>query len=201
MSLDITLTHDYLGNPMPLSPAATHGVTGSIPGQTLTGKGGVSNWIISPGGGAILIGRDSGDTFHVVDPSDSVIANAGSGINTIVSWTLTYTLPANVQNLFLQSASGGIGVGNNLNNLLVAEGASDYTLVAGTGNDVMIGNGSGDPQYDTGAGSTTFVIAKGDGRHDVIANFRNGIDVVRLNNFTNLTKSRSRSSGDDPGWR
>ena len=78
------------------------------------------------------------------------------------------------------------GVGNNLNNLLVAEGASNYTLVAGTGNDVMIGNGSGDAQYDTGAGSTTFVIAKGDG-NDVIANFRNSVDVVRLNNFVNLT--------------
>ena len=30
------------------------------------------------------------------------------------------------------------------------------------------------------------MVAKGDG-NDVIANFRNGIDVVRLNNFTNLT--------------
>ncbi len=186
MSLDVTLTRDYLGNLMPLSPAATNGVTGSTPGQTLYGKRGVSNWIISPGGGATLIGGDSGDTFYVIDPSDIVIAALGSGINTIVSWTSTYTLPANVQNLFLQSGSGGVGVGNNLNNLLVAEGASNYTLVAGTGNDVMIGNGSGDAQYDTGAGSTTFVIAKGDG-NDVIANFRNSVDVVRLNNFVNLT--------------
>jgi beta-glucanase (GH16 family) len=186
MSLDITLTRDYLGNPMPLSPDATNGVVGGAPGQTLTGKRGVSNWIISDGGGSILIGGDLGDTFYVRDPNDVVIAAPNSGINTIVSWTSSYTLPANVQNLFLQSGSGGTGVGNNLNNLLVAEGPSNYTLVAGTGNDVMIGNGSGDPQFDTGAGSTTFVISKGDG-NDVIANFRNGIDVVRLNNFSTLT--------------
>jgi len=185
MTLDLNLTRDYLGNPMPLSPDATNGVTGSTPGETLRGKRGVSNWIISSGGGSTLIGGDQGDTFMVVDPNDVVIAAAGSGINTIVSWTSTYTLPANVQNLFLQSASGGIGVGNALDNLLVAEGPSTYTLVAGTGNDVMIGNGSGDPQFDTGAGSTTFVVANGDG-NDVIANFRNGIDVVRLNNFTDL---------------
>ncbi len=185
MTLDLNLTRDYLGNPMPLSPDATNGVTGSTPGETLRGKRGVSNWIISSGGGSTLIGGDQGDTFIVVDPHDIVVAAAGSGINTIISWTSTYTLPANVQNLFLQSASGGIGVGNALNNLLVAEGPSTYTLVGGTGNDVMIGNGSGDPQFDTGAGSTTFVVANGDG-NDVIANFRNGIDVVRLNNFTDL---------------
>jgi beta-glucanase (GH16 family) len=185
MTLDLNLTRNYLGNPMPLSPDATNGVTGSTPGETLRGKRGVSNWIISSGGGSTLIGGDQGDTLMVVDPNDIVIAAAGSGINTIVSWTSTYTLPANVQNLFLQSVSGGIGVGNTLNNLLVAEGPSTYTLVAGTGNDVMIGNGSGDPQFDTGAGSTTFVVANGDG-NDVIANFRNGIDVVRLNNFTDL---------------
>ena len=186
MSLNVTLTRNYRGIFMPLSPDATNGVTGTAPGQTLYGASGVSNWILSAGGGSTLIGGGSGDTFIVTDPSDVVIASPGSGINTVISWTSTYTLPANVQNLFLQSASGGVGVGNNLDNLLVAEGPANYTLVAGTGNDVMIGNGSGDPQFDTGAGSTTFVVAKGDG-NDVIANFRNGIDVVRLNNFTSLT--------------
>ena len=186
MTLDLNLTRDYLGNLMPLSPDATNGVIGSTAGETLRGKRGVSNWIISPGGGSTLIGGDQRRHVLCRRSDDIVIAAPNSGINTIVSWTSTYTLPANVQNLFLQSGSGGIGVGNNLNNLLVAEGSSNYTLVAGTGNDVMIGNGSGDPQYDIGAGSTTFVIAKGDG-NDVIANFRNGIDVVRLNNFTNLT--------------
>jgi beta-glucanase (GH16 family)/Ca2+-binding RTX toxin-like protein len=194
MSLNTALTRDYLGNLMPLSPNATNEVTGTALGQTLTGKKGVSNWIISPGGGSTLIGGDSGDTFYVVDPTDIVIAAPNSGINTIVSWTSQYLLPANVQNLSLQSASGGIGVGNNLNNLLVAEGPSNYTLVAGTGNDVMIGNGSGDPQFDTGAGSTTFVISQGDG-NDVIANFRNGIDVVRLNGFTSLTSLAAVQAG------
>ena len=186
MTLDVNLTRNYLNVLMPLSPDATNGVTGTTPGQTLYGKRGVSNWIISPGGGSTLIGGDSGDTFFVVDPTDVVIAAPNSGINTIISWTWLYALPANVQNLFLQSASGGIGVGNNLDNLLVAEGPSTYTLVAGTGNDVLIGNGSGDPQFDTGAGSTTFVISKGDG-NDVISNFRNGIDTLRLQGFTNLT--------------
>ena len=185
MSLDLTLTRNYLGIMMPLSPNATNGVTGTAPGQTLVGRRGVSNWIISAGGGSTLIGGDSGDTFYVVDPTDVVIAAANSGINTIISWSPYYALPANVQNLFLQSASGGIGIGNSLDNLLVAEGPSNYTLVAGTGNDVMIGNGSGDPQFDTGAGSTTFVIARGDG-NDVISNFRSGIDVVRLDGFTNF---------------
>ena len=117
MSLDVTLTRNYLGVLMPQSPDATNGVTGTAPGQTLYGKRGVSNWIISPGGGSTLVGGDLGDTFFVVDPSDIVVATPNSGINTIISWTSTYTLPANVQNLFLQSSSGGIGVGNSLDNL------------------------------------------------------------------------------------
>ena len=101
-----------------------------------------------------------------------------------VAWAAQYQLPANVQNLILQSASGGTGVGNNLNNLLVAQGASTYTLIAGTGNDVFIGNGSGDPT-DTG-GTTTFVIQQGDG-DDVISNFVNGVDQVRLLDYSSLT--------------
>jgi hypothetical protein len=62
MTLDLNLTRNYLGNPMPLSPDATNGVTGSTPGETLRGKRGVSNWIISSGGGSTLIGGDQGDT-------------------------------------------------------------------------------------------------------------------------------------------
>src|ERR1700722_9618619 len=186
MTLNTALSRNNLGLLMPLSPTATNNVAGTAPGQRLVGKTGVSNWIQSGGGGSTLIGGDSGDTFVVVDDADVVVASPDSGINTIISWTDYYQLPANVQNLYLQSASGGMGVGNNLNDLLVAEGPSTYTLVAGTGNDVMIGNGSGEPALDTGGGSTTFVIAQGDG-NDVIANFVNGVDVVRLENYDNLT--------------
>lgn len=52
MTLNLNLTRDYLGNLMPLSPNATNGVTGSTPGETLRGKRGVSNWIISSGAAA-----------------------------------------------------------------------------------------------------------------------------------------------------
>src|SRR6476646_7974737 len=80
MALDVNLTRNYLNVPMLQSPDATNGVTGSSPRQTLTGKKGVSNWIISPGGGSTLIGGDSGDSFFVVDPTDVVIAAPNSGI-------------------------------------------------------------------------------------------------------------------------
>ena len=183
--ISLSLTTNYLGVALSQTAAATNSVNGTAPGQTLTGKKGVNNAIYSDGGGSVLIGGGDDDTFYVVSPSDQVIvAPDTGGIDTVVSWAASYQLPANVQNLILQSASGGIGIGNSLNNLLVAEGASNYTLVAGTGNDVLIGNGSGDPS-DTG-GSTTFVIQKGDG-NDVISNFANGVDLVRLVDYSNLT--------------
>src|SRR5271156_4916023 len=129
--ISLSLTINYLGVVMPQSAATTNTVIGSAPGQTLTGKKGVNNAIISDGGGSTLVGGGDDDTFYVVDPTDQVIvAPDTGGVDTVVSWTSQYQLPANVQNLILQSASGATGIGNNLNNLLVAQGASTYTLVA-----------------------------------------------------------------------
>jgi beta-glucanase (GH16 family) len=179
------LTLNSLGNPMPQSVSPTNSVVGTSPGQTLTGEAGVDNAIISDGGGSILIGGGASDTFYVRSNDDQVIVAAVGGIDTIVSWTSDYRLPANVQNLIVQDSSGGVGVGNNLNNLLVAEGTGDYTLVAGTGSDVLVGNASGS-SLDTGGGMTRFVISLGDG-NDVISNFVNGTDLVQLDGFTSLT--------------
>src|SRR5580698_4652143 len=173
--IPVSLTLNYLGVAMPQSASPTNSVSGTAPGQTLTGKKGVNNALFSDGGGSILVGGGGSDTFYVEDQSDQVIVASNTGaIDTVVSWSEYYQLPSNVQNLILQAGSGGVGVGNNLNNLLVAQGPSTYTLVAGTGNDVLVGNGSGAPT-DTG-GSTTFVITQGDG-DDVISNFVSGVDV------------------------
>jgi beta-glucanase (GH16 family) len=181
----VSLTVDSSGTALPQSGSATNIINATAPGQRLTGKSGVNNAIYSLGGGSTLIGGGADDTFYVESPQDQVIVPAGTGgIDTVVSWGPEYVLPANVRNLIVQSGSGGVGVGNNLNNLLVAEGASNYTLVAGTGQDVMIGNASGDPS-DTGGGSTKFVVAAGDG-NDVIANFRASTDTLQLNGFPAL---------------
>ncbi len=134
--------------------------------------------------GEILPLSADADTYYVSALGDTVALTNPSAVNTIIAYSAEYILPANVQNLVVQYASDAVGVGNGLDDILIADGAYNYTLVAGTGNDVMIGNGSGG-QFDTGAGSTTFVIAKGDG-DDVISNFRTSADVVRLNGFTGL---------------
>ena len=132
------------------------------------------------------LSTDPATEFLVTDPNPTQVFTVPAGpIYTITDWSLYYALPANIQNLTLQYGADSIAVGNDLDNLLIAEGSANYTLVAGKGNDVLIGNGSGEPTLDTGGGSTKFIIAKGDG-NDVIANFRNGIDVVRLDNFDDL---------------
>ncbi len=122
--LTTSLTLNYLGVALPQSATPTNTITGTAPGQTLSGKKGVNNEIISDGGGSTLIGGGGSDTFVVEDPDDAVVVAAGSGVDTIDSDAAYYQLAANVQNLVL-SYAGGVGVGNNLDNLLVAEGRID----------------------------------------------------------------------------
>jgi hypothetical protein len=171
---------NYLGAPLPQSVAPDNGVTATAPGQTLTAKKGVNNYLIGHGKGSTLIGGGGNDTFYVRDASDKVVVPPGGGVSSVVSWAGYYGLPPNARNLILQSANGGTGVGNDLDNLLVAQGSAKYTLVAGTGNDVFIGNDSRDPGR-----ATTFVLVKGGGK-DVISNFVNGNDLVRLVNYSQL---------------
>ncbi len=150
--------------------------------------------------GTVLQTSTDPNTYYVTDMSDVVVPTSPSAVNTIMSWASEYILPNNVQNLVVQYAADAIGVGNAQDNILIADGGNNYTLVGGKGNDVLIGNGSG-AEFDSGTGSTTFVVSAGDG-NDVISNFRPGIDTVRLYDFTNLAgfatvKSEMAQVGSD----
>lgn len=180
--IDPSLTRNYLGTSLAQSPVTTNTVIGTAPGRNLVGKRGVSNTIQSDGS-STMIGGGSGDTFQVKDLGDVVITGLHSGINTVQSWATRFVLPSNVQNLVVEN--GGVGIGNSLANLLVAQGTGTSTLVAGTGNDVLIGNGNAGGQLS--GGNTTFVVTLGSA-NDVISNFENGTDVVQMDGFTRLAK-------------
>ncbi|MGO4840660.1 calcium-binding protein, partial [Rhizobiaceae sp. 2RAB30] len=99
----------------------------------------------------------AGDDAYVVGAGDTVVEAAGAG-NDIVGTYVTFTLPANVENLSLLGSAVINGTGNNLANTI--DGALN------TKANVLRGM----------AGNDTYLIGAGD---SVVEAANQGIDTVR----------------------
>ena len=120
-----------------------------------------------------MIGGTGNDTYVVDDLGDIVMENSGEGIDTIES-SISYILPANVDNLILTGSNNINGTGNELDNVLIgndgnnvlAGGAGDDYVDGGVGVDTMIGD----------LGNDTYVV---DNPGDIVVeNIGEGIDTV-----------------------
>jgi Ca2+-binding RTX toxin-like protein len=152
------------------------------------------DWLSSDDGvndNDMLYGGNGSDTYLVDNDGDIVIEAFNEGIDLVVS-DINYSLPANVENLYLDYGAGSInGIGNELNNSLKGNVASnildggagddfifamqgDDTIKGGTGNDTIwgwIGNdvlmgGEGDDRYwfDVNDGADQIVETSGNDR-------------------------------------
>ncbi|MFZ2994707.1 family 16 glycosylhydrolase [Sphingobium sp.] len=140
--------------------------------------------------GDTMNGGQGDDHYYIYTPNYTINEDAGAGIDTVYSysWGVT-TLAANVENLFLNSAGATAGVGNALDNIIVA-GSVGILLDGGAGDDVLVG----------GSGTDTFQIRAGNGS-DAIVNFTSGSDTIRLqgyavNNFKDLIASGTQVGSD-----
>ena len=150
--------------------------------------GGTGNDNLDGGTGADRMVGGTGDDIYTVDNAkDVVVENAGEGNDTIIT-TVNYTLPSNVENLYLNGGAT-IGTGNALNNWIVNQNASgsstlygmdgNDTLIGGSGTDTLVGGsgddflrggdgndvlkgGTGKDLLEGGAGADRFVFAPGD---------------------------------------
>jgi len=144
-----------------------------------------------------LTGTAGNDTFVVDNVGDTITEGANQGTDTVQS-SVTYTLPANVENITLTgildiSATGNTLdntlTGNTGDNILTGGGGGNDTLIGGQGNDTLIAGGvsiggQGDDTYVGGGGTIT--EAAGEGIDTVIAN--SGSSVFTLGpNLENLT--------------
>ncbi|MNP24515.1 Endo-1,3-1,4-beta-glycanase ExsH [compost metagenome] len=132
--------------------------------------GGAGNDVLIGGAGNdVIIGRAGADTmaggvgsdvYEVTDLGDVVNELAGAGSDSVWTSLSSYTLGADVENLFFGGSSNFAGTGNGLVN----------TIVGGAGNDVLTGGGGNDVMSGGVAGNDTFAFAAGFGS-DTILNF------------------------------
>ena len=133
-------------------------------------EGGLGDDTLDGGLGAdTMIGGAGNDTYYADDTGDRIIdQGAVTDVDRIiVTQTIVYTLPTNVENASLDSGSGNSGlIGNALNNILTGNGGNN-TLSGGGGNDTL----------DGGAGNDTYIVdSQGDSLTDSA-----GIDTVMEN--------------------
>ncbi|HNB68211.1 calcium-binding protein [Accumulibacter sp.] len=153
--------------------------TGNSSANILVGNG--NDNVLDGGAGAdSLLGGLGNDTYVVDNTSDVVSEASGAGTDLVRS-SVSYTLPADVENLVLTGSQAIDGTGNALDNVLMGNGAAN-SLSGGAGKDTMIG----------GAGNDTYLI---DNPADVVReNANEGMDSVLssvsyglANNVENLT--------------
>ncbi|MFN0192963.1 MAG: calcium-binding protein [Aestuariivirga sp.] len=132
--------------------------------DTLIGKGGDDN--LDGGAGADnMAGGTGSDTYIVDNTGDSTIEAVNEGTDQVLA-TVSHTLRANVENLFLQGTGNINGSGNALVNLITGNSGSNI-LNGFAGTDTMFGNDGNDTYYVDNSGDF------------MVENPGNGIDIVR----------------------
>ncbi len=164
-------------------PAITFNmINGTTGAETLTGTAGADkisglagNDMLNGGlGNDLMLGGLGDDTFVVDSFADGITESAGEGNDTVQS-SVTYTLPAAVENLNLTGTAAINATGNSQDNLLTGNSAAN-ALQGGAGNDTLNG-GAGADTLAGGLGNDTYAV---DNVADVVnENANEGIDLVQ----------------------
>ncbi len=178
----------------------SYALSANVENLTLTGTGPINgtgnaldNVLTGNSAANVLTGGLGNDTY-VATLADTVVENAGEGIDTVTAGT-SYTLTANVENLILVSSLDFTGTGNteanlirgNLgNNVLSGAGGIDV-LEGGVGNDTLsdsagldngyFNGGAGVDSLTGGAGAEFYLGGTG---NDTI-NTGTGFDILAFN--------------------
>ena len=192
------LDNELVGNP------AANRLTGNEGNDRLFGgdgddilQGGAGDDLLDGQAGAdSLAGGDGNDVYYVDDAGDVVTeyANGGLGGTDTVYASLSYVLPANVENLVLTGSANlngtGIGsanvlTGNSGSNVLSGLAGND-TLIGGDGDDRLIG-GAGSDSLDGGSGQDTAVFA----------GLRSTYSVTTVNGSIQIKDNDATADGND----
>ncbi len=131
-----------------------------------------------------MAGGKGDDTYIVDNAGDKVVEKGGEGVDTVLSYSGSYKLSANVENLTLGGTGHLNGTGNDSNNILTGNdgnnvlqgGGGDDLLLGGKGNDTLDG-GTGADTMKGGSGADTYIV---DNAKDQVVELSNeGVDLVK----------------------
>ena len=137
--------------------------------------GGAGDDYLDGGIGAadLMVGGQGDDTYYVNNVSDQIVEYAGEGIDQVDS-SVSYTLPAEVENLTLGGWDPLSGTGNELDNELWGN-RGDNLLIGGGGDDFLDGL-YGHDVLKGGEGNDTYRVLSVDAQ--VVENVDEGYDSV-----------------------
>ena len=132
------------------------------------------------GGADHMAGGAGNDNYFVDNVSDVVTELANQGSDSIYTTLSSYTLPANVENLYFTDTTSHVAFGNSLDNYFVGKTGHDTFYGLG-GNDTFYGGGGGDTFYG-GTGKDYYFVNAGD---VVIEQANEGIDTIAATSLSN----------------
>ena len=201
------------GNDSLTGTAGNDSINGLAGNDTINGLAGMDT--IDGGTGVdSMVGGDDDDIFIVDNTGDVVVELEGGGSFDEIRASVSYTLPAWVNNLMLTGSATLNGIGNELANRISTSGtgsrleglAGNDTLIGGTtqgvnvllggdGNDSLVGGRSGD-RIDGGTGndiladgdsiSVTYVFAVAPGTANADRIFNIGSDTIELDGTVHM---------------
>ncbi len=160
-----------------IGSAFSDNLTGNTANNVLVGNAG-NDTIAGWSGADTMLGGTGNDIYLVENAGDIVFEKASEGVDTVSS-RLTYTLPANTENLILTDSSAVNGTGNTLNNAITGNNAANQ-LNGGAGNDTLNG-GLGSNRLTGGVGNDFFKFTT-KGHIDTIFDFNVANDTIQLDN-------------------
>ncbi|MCP5229071.1 S8 family serine peptidase [Accumulibacter sp.] len=120
--------------------------------------GGAGDDTLDGGQGADVMKGGPGNDLYYAGVGDIIVEEPGGGDSDLVASDLSWTLSANLEQLYLTGSGAISATGNDLANVLYGNGNSAANVLAG---------GPGDDIYFPGAGDT-IVEAPGEGDHDLV---------------------------------
>jgi Ca2+-binding RTX toxin-like protein len=155
-------------------------LSGTAGNDTIDGLAG-NDTIDGLGGADLMRGGAGNDTYVIDNVADSAVELSGQGTD-LVNAYISYTLEANVENVFLRGGAMIDGTGNALNNRMEGNDAANKFYGLG-GDDILIGRGGAD-DLTGGAGNDIFdynLVSDSRGTSiDRILDFTQGQDKIDL---------------------